>query len=159
VSFCKEWDYWLQVPSMLTMATDTLPGGGRFATGGGAAAGGDSLWETYYDLAFCEANQWEFCGGPGGSSGGFVYIATPSLMGTGVIDARGGAGTSVLIGGYGGGGGGGGLIVIHAVEISNAIMMQVQGGEGGRSGRDFTDTELPPAANGTSGAIYKHLIS
>lgn len=154
---CSEWDYWLRVPRYLDMATSVAPGG-LFTLGGGAAGGGDSLWEAFYNQSYCEANNWEFCGGPGGVSGGFVFILTPKIYGNGTINVQGGMGTTVQIGGYGGGGGGGGVIVLHALEQSPQLQFIVSGGAGGISGRSFEDTALPNGTTGSNGTVLVNAI-
>lgn len=157
VERCSEWDYWLRVPHFIDMATSAGPGG-RFATGGGAGGGGASLWEAFYNQSYCEANSWDFCGGPGGISGGFVYITAPRISGNGTIDVQGGNGTTVQIGGYGGGGGGGGVVVLHTLEPATALVYDLRGGNGGISGRDFNDTALPTAPSGTNGSLLINAI-
>ncbi len=154
VTRCVEWDYYLQMPAHFVTSGVA---GQAFVAGGGAAGGGDSLWEAYYNLTFCQANDWVFCGGPGGESGGFLYLATPSLLGNGTISVPGGNGILVEIGGYGGNGGGGGLVVVHTFQQSSELTFITSKGYGGRSGLTLdvnSTTYLSPGANGTDGHVY-----
>jgi hypothetical protein len=153
VQRCVEWSYWLRVPLFLDLATPVSPGG-LFVTRGGAAGGGDSQWELFYNRTYCEANNWEFCGGPGGESGGLLYAASPAIH-NGTWNAQGGNGTQSSIGGYGGGGGGGGIIVlVTGAAPATPVQLLVDGGASGQDGIDIysnVSARLNQSAPGTTG--------
>jgi hypothetical protein len=83
-------------------------------------------------------------GGAGGAAGGFLYVAGPSITGTGRISCNGTAGVAGADGetghatnggGAGGGGGGGGasggLIAIKTMSLGGGVTVQVNGGSPG----------------------------
>jgi hypothetical protein len=89
-------------------------------------------------------------GGPGGSSGGGVWIAaagTITIAATGAIRATGAGGTGGQVQAGGGGGGSGGLVVLEAATISIAGQIAANSGSGGEGGARIGTAPVP----GTSG--------
>jgi hypothetical protein len=83
-------------------------------------------------------------GGNGGGAGGFLFVAGPSITGTGRISCNGGAGVDGQNGaagnatngggaggGGGGGGGSGGLVAIKTMSLGGGITVQANGGSPG----------------------------
>lgn len=92
--------------------------GGSFTYGSGGGGGADNSTAT---------------GGAGGATGGIVYLAFPTITGTGTISANGGAGgnASNTAGGGGGGGGPGGFVVLTANTYSGTLTVSSTGALGG----------------------------
>ena len=78
----------------------------------------------------------QFCGG-GGGSGGSVMINASKVVGSGVIEAKGGAGGKggIRYGSpmYAGGGGGGGRVAIRASSLDSNVTISAFGGAGGKN--------------------------
>jgi hypothetical protein len=83
-------------------------------------------------------------GGAGGAAAGFLYIAAPTITGTGRISANGSAGVDGANGangnptngggaggGGGGGGGSGGLVAIKTMSLGGGVTVQANGGSPG----------------------------
>ena len=70
-------------------------------------------------------------GGGGGSGGGVVFVAAPTITGSGSIDAIGGSGHNGFGPAGGGGGGGGGGVVVTITDVASAVTVDVGGGSGG----------------------------
>ncbi len=115
---------------------DTLTINGSISANGGAGKG---AWE---DDAF-----WNGAGG--GGSGGSIWLKAGSVIGNGVIQAKGGDGI------YGSGGGAGGRIAIEADTLASTISISAAGGSGYASGgsgstNSVIESGTPvPTPNGT----------
>lgn len=111
-----------------------------FGTGGGAGGNGASV------------------NGYGGAGGGLVFVAVPTMTGTGAIQARGGNGGTAVASDNagGGGGGGGGMVVLIYSTGANTQTIDANGGTGGGgSSGDATGS----GGNGGSGYVYKVNLS
>lgn len=70
--------------------------------------------------------------GGGGAGGGMIYLAAHTLTGSGVVQARGGAGSNALGStSGGGGGGGGGLILCEYWTRGGSLTIDTNGGAAG----------------------------
>jgi hypothetical protein len=114
-----------------------LIGAGQGGGGGGSDAGGE--------------------GGGGGGGGGIVFMASPSIVNNGTIEAKGGAGGNGTTGGDQGGGGGGGGGVVFRVSTSAPTgtgSVVVTPGAGGNALGGGA-----PGAAGASGQQYDFLVN
>lgn len=113
-----------------------LAGSQITAGSGGGGAGGDGV-----------------AGGAGGGGGGLIVLMSPSITGTGQINAKGGNGFTPITGGNKGGGGGGGGGIIACISendvTATSLVLSVAGGFGA-SGVGTGAT----GQNGTIGRIY-----
>lgn len=103
-------------------------------------------------------------GGAGGSAAGFLYIAGPTITGTGRISANGSNGVDGQNGangnptngggaggGGGGGGGSGGLVAIKTMSLGGGITVQANGGSPGAASTGGTGNGT--GTNGGAGHV------
>jgi hypothetical protein len=107
--------------NLVALWTCLSPGIASYKAAGAGNAGGSG------------AGNGTNAGGGSGAGGGIVWIATPSLSGSGTIQATGFAGANAVSTNTGGGGGGGGgaIVVFTNGTSTGSLTLDVSGGAGG----------------------------
>jgi hypothetical protein len=119
--------------------TNTNGATGLIVCSAGSGASGGGAGSTLINPAAVGG-----AGGAGGAAAGFVYLAGPSITGTGRVSANGLAGVDGgngangnatngggAGGGGGGGGGSGGVVSIRTMSLGGGITVQANGGSAG----------------------------
>lgn len=129
-------------------------GGSTTTTGGNAgaitvvtAANGGPMWPDawqHFALGFASGSQFTYgsaggggadgtgVGGASGQAGGIVWLAAPTITGTGTISADGGGGANTVTSPGGAGGGGpGGFVILTANTYGTSLNVHATGANGG----------------------------